>query len=116
MGGPLVPGRAFYFGSVEHTMIDTKNIVMSGVLHTFRPDAPTHLPFGQHTPQVLGRSDVTLGRSSTVALRYRLQQVTFDNAIGGADIGKGAPERAFNACSGIRISPCRTIWSPDLPA
>jgi hypothetical protein len=107
LGGPIAPDRAFFFASLEHTMVDTEDIVTSPLLHLFRPDAPTHVPLHQQTPQLLGRSDMTLSPSSTLTARYRLQHGSSTNAFapgGGSvtDVGKGAPERAFDGRSGAQ--------------
>jgi hypothetical protein len=107
LGGPLAPDRAFFFGSLEHTLVDMEAIVTSGLLQVFRPGAPTHLPVQQRTPQVLGRSDFTVNPSDIVTVRYRMQLTSSSNqfAPGGAgagDVGKGAPERAFDSQGGAQ--------------
>ena len=96
LGGPIVHDRAFFFGSVDHTMLNTEAIVTSAVLQTFRPAAPTHLPVEQRVPKVLGRSDLTLSSAQVLTARYRLQQSTLTNSFGSGDVGLAAPERAFD--------------------
>lgn len=95
-GGPIVRDRAFFFASVERTMLDTEAIVTSAVLQTFRPGAPTHLPVEQRLPKLFGRSDLALSPSNMLTARYRWQRSTMTNSFGAADVGLAAPERAFD--------------------
>jgi hypothetical protein len=79
LGGPIKLNRAFYFGSIEHTMRDTESIVTSGLQHVFRPGAPTRLPVEARSSQVLARSDVNLRQRNMLTLRYRFERATLTN-------------------------------------
>ena len=96
LGGPIVRDRAFFFGSVERTMLDTENIVTSPVLHTFRPGAPTHTPAANRISQLFGRSDLSLAPSNQLTARVRIQRGTRTNQLGASDVGVAAPERGFD--------------------
>lgn len=96
VGGPLARDRAFFFGSVEHTLLDTEAIITSQVLHVFRPGDPTHVPVTTRNPKVLARSDANVTRSNTLTARYRLDDTAIDNRFGPMDLGRSAPERAMH--------------------
>jgi hypothetical protein len=102
VGGPLVPGRAFFFGSVEDTAQQTEGIITSGVLQVFEPGAPTHIPLYNNTLETLGRADVRIDPSNNLMLRQRVVRVLADPRFGQADVGKGAPERAIDGLTGTQ--------------
>jgi hypothetical protein len=95
VGGPIAPDRAFFFGSLEDTLVNDESIITSGVLQLFRPGAPTHLPSHHQTPQVFGRGDLSLNPSHTLTVRYRMQRDIATNLFVATDVGLAAPERAF---------------------
>jgi hypothetical protein len=93
-GGPIVPDRAFFFGSVEHTRRDSESIVTSPVLRLFRPAAPTHLPVLLTNPQIFARGDFVIGERSTIVLRSRFDRISQTNqAVERQPAGFVAPER-----------------------
>jgi hypothetical protein len=95
--GPIQRNRAFYFGSVDYTVVDTEAIVTSPLLPTFRPNSPSHIPVTQRVPKLLGRIDLARSSLGMFTVRYRLHQAAMTNSLGAADVGLAAPERAFNA-------------------
>ncbi len=79
LGGPIKPNRAFFFGSIEHTKRDTESIVTSGVQRVFLPGAPTRLPVGARSSQVLARSDINPRQHNMLTLRYRFERAELTN-------------------------------------
>jgi len=97
IGGPIQRNRAFYFGSVDHTVVDTEAITTSPMLSTFRPNTASHIPVTQRLPKLLGRIDLVSSSLGMFTVRYRLHQAAMTNSLGAADVGLAAPERTFNA-------------------
>jgi hypothetical protein len=94
LGGPMVPDRAFFFGSMEHTRRDSESIVTSPVLQLFRPAAPTHLPVHLTNPQIFARGDFVIGAPSAIVLRSRFDRISQTNqAAERQPAGFVAPER-----------------------
>ena len=79
LGGPIKPNRAFFFGSIEHTMRDTESIVTSGVQRVFLPGAPPRLPVEARSSQVLARSDINPRQHNMLTLRYRFERAELTN-------------------------------------
>jgi len=94
VGGPLARDRAFYFGSIEETMVDTEAIITSPLLHTFQPTADAHLPSRDRISQAFGRADMVLGSTGSLSPRIRVQRRSSTNVFVPADVGDAAPERA----------------------
>jgi hypothetical protein len=70
-GGPIRRNSAFYFASVEYTKRITENLVTAPTARTFLPSDPIVFEQPVTNPQVLGKVDLNLAPSNTLALRYR---------------------------------------------
>jgi len=71
LGGPIRQNRAFYFGSIEYTKRLTENTVTSPTASTFLPNDPVVFEQPLTNPQFLGKVDVTLSSTNSLALKYR---------------------------------------------
>jgi hypothetical protein len=91
-GGPLVHDRAFFFGSVEQTLIETETVITSPVLQTFRPGAGPVVPQRTLNTQVLGKADMPVRRGDLLTARYRLDRLA--TPYGKGVDARSAPERA----------------------
>jgi len=96
LGGPIKRNRAFYFASVDHTLVDSEAIITSPVLQTFKPGAAGQIPVTQRVPKVFGRLDLAPTHLGMFTVRYRLHRASMTNSLGAMDVGSAAPERAFN--------------------
>ncbi len=88
IGGPIARNRAFFFGAVEGTLMDTASITTSTLLETFRPAAPAVSPIHSSRWQEFGRADVRV-LGDQLSFEYRNDQVSSSDAPAG---GKAAPE------------------------
>jgi outer membrane receptor protein involved in Fe transport len=93
-GGPIRRDRAFFFGSIEQSGRDTEQFVTSPVLQVFRPGTDARLPVTSRSTLAFGRTDVTLGGTGELTLRYRLDRARDTNQTTDSQpAGLIAPER-----------------------
>jgi hypothetical protein len=96
LGGPISRNRAFFFASVEYTDWRSEFIVTSPVARKVAPNEPPSLPQRSRQPQILSRADWNLRRSSTLAVRYRLDRTVFKGRMNLGDADYGVSSRAFD--------------------
>jgi len=89
-GGPIRRNRAFFFGSVEYTRQLSENLVTSPTARIFLPNDPIVFEQPTTNPQVLGKVDMALASSNTLALRYRIDT---DRIVGTGIGGNSTRER-----------------------
>ncbi len=70
-GGPIRQNRAFYFASLEYTKRLTENLVTAPTVGVFLPNDPVAFEQPTTNPQFLGKVDLTLSSSNTLAVKYR---------------------------------------------
>jgi hypothetical protein len=70
-GGPIRQNRAFYFASLEYTKRLTENLVTAPTVGVFLPNDPIAFEQPTTNPQFLGKVDLTLSASNTLAVKYR---------------------------------------------
>ena len=70
-GGPIRRNTAFYFASIEYTKRITENLVTAPTARTFLPSDPITFEQPVTNPQFIGKVDLNLAASNTLAVRYR---------------------------------------------
>ena len=70
-GGPIRRNTAFYFASVEYTNRVTESLITAPTATTFLPNDPIVFEQPVTNPQFLGKVDLNLAATNTMALRYR---------------------------------------------
>lgn len=70
-GGPIRRNTAFYFASVEYTKRLTESLITAPTARTFLPSDPIVFEQPVTNPQFIGKVDVNVAATNTLALRYR---------------------------------------------
>lgn len=91
IGGPIAPNRAFFFGAVEGTLVDTAYLVATPLLATYRPDDPSSVPQRRRRWLAFGRGDADL-RGDGVTWRYRLDRIASPGTVFSQSAGIASPE------------------------
>ncbi len=83
-GGPIRRNKAFYFGSIEYTTRLTENLVTAPTAPVFLPNDPIVFEQPLTNPQFIGKVDLNLADTNTLALRYRIDSDRLEGTgIGG---------------------------------
>lgn len=96
IGGPIRTNRAFYFGSLQETIVDTSYVAATPLLATFRPEAPASVPLRTRRFQLFARGDMNLGGDSAL-VRYRLDRLSSPGTFLSQNSGKSTPENRYDA-------------------